>query len=1019
MEDSNKLNGLECFYCKSNHLIQLSENKFQCKSCGHINYRPNKQIDTKFEIASDYLRQYKFKEADSVYLELYKSDDVNTKAQALFGRILSYFGIIFIRSSYKGNNEVLPSKAIFLKFDNEIESILDSDYYKEINNLSFDGKESLLFKIKELNKEYIEIRKKLIEEPIYDVFICVKISSTIDFTAKTNSFTNYAVPIFNELTGKNRSMFSDEKPKLKVFCSEITKPSSHYDSEIFAALAKSKMMLVIGESREHLESDWVQSEWQRWLHFMKKGIKKENSLITLFTEPFTTPFALNDNMVNVYRDTQDVYKKIFELYEEYERENVKKKEKKKVFPNDDVNVKTISLSNNDKIKYALDISNDGYYKESIIDLDKLEKNLFTSWIIDYNKSRVKNSKLVASKKFYSEFDKAIEYPNEELRNHFFKFIYKESEKYHKQNNNYLALVLLSLIIPYVDNEEFNYEKLLLSVNNIAFYSFDMNVLKIYENRELAKNTDSETVIECILQSINKSIKYSDDYFKELNNILNSYVEYIEKDKKNKYYEMIGDFFKLKKMFTLAMSNYKKINAYNSSIYWKMFLCDMNSVDDEDFYTHNKSKNVINNEYYKLTILNASEKGKENYKSIIELQNKRLKKEKKKKILSISSIIVSLLLIVFLYITFGPKVKYYDKNDGVIKEQLIWFSIDNIEIPSPPEIDGYSFVEWEEISNYNFKAKYEPNKYEIILNLDGGNCNEEVIEVRYGEYYELPIPTKEGYTFLGWYIDNNEVTSDYYSNLSDININAKWTEATYSISYDLDGGVCNNLPTEYNKSNMINLPTPTKEGYTFLGWYDENNKLIKTLEYKNYNLKAKWKVIIYTITYNLAGGVCNNLPTEFNKTNMINLPTPTKEGYTFLGWYDENDNLVNTVELKNYNLKAKWKVITYTITYNLNFGTCSNLLTEYYIFTNAKVLPEPTREGYTFLGWYDGINLNKSYIVKGELMKDIFLEAKWEETIYTISYDLNGGICNNLPNKFSKTSPIILPTPTKEGYKFLG
>lgn len=101
---------------------------------------------------------------DSVHLDLYISDDENTKAQALFDRILSYFGIIFIRSSYKGNNEVLPSKAIFLKFDNEIESILDSDYYNEINNLSFDGKESLLFKIKELNEEYVEIRNILSEE---------------------------------------------------------------------------------------------------------------------------------------------------------------------------------------------------------------------------------------------------------------------------------------------------------------------------------------------------------------------------------------------------------------------------------------------------------------------------------------------------------------------------------------------------------------------------------------------------------------------------------------------------------------------------------------------------------------------------------------------------------------------------------------------------------------------------------------------------------------------------------------
>ena len=64
---------------------------------------------------------------------------------------------------------------------------------------------------------------------------------------------------------------------------------------------------------------------------------------------------------------------------------------------------------------------------------------------------------------------------------------------------------------------------------------------------------------------------------------------------------------------------------------------------------------------------------------------------------------------------------------------------------------------------------------------------------------------------------------------------------------------------------------------------------------------------YTINYNLDGGACDDLVNEFTDATSVTLPTPTKDGYEFLGWY-EGDNLISSLENKNYELTAKWKKI---------------------------------------------------------------------------------------------------------------
>ena len=247
---------------------------------------------------------------------------------------------------------------------------------------------------------------------------------------------------------------------------------------------------------------------------------------------------------------------------------------------------------------------------------------------------------------------------------------------------------------------------------------------------------------------------------------------------------------------------------------------------------------------------------------------------------------------------------------------------------------------------------------------------------------------------------------------------------YKINYNLgDGTSVESL--SYKVGQEIKLPTPTKKGYTFLGWY-ENDVLINTLDTnakRDYTLVAKWGMSTYTINYDLDGGELTIEPVKsFNIENVenIQLPTPTRKDYIFAGWY-ENGQKVSELELKNYNLVAKWTDVYYYIQYETDGGEFTGNTKEEYTVFDEFTLPIPVKEGYEFKGWY----LNENFegdtitsITKGS-KEDYVLYAKWEK-VYKITYVLDGG---TLPDEaiqyYHPGIEEILPTPSKKGYVFMG
>lgn len=158
---------------------------------------------------------------------------------------------------------------------------------------------------------------------------------------------------------------------------------------------------------------------------------------------------------------------------------------------------------------------------------------------------------------------------------------------------------------------------------------------------------------------------------------------------------------------------------------------------------------------------------------------------------------------------------------------------------------------------------------------------------------LEAPTKDGYTFLGWNDGTNDVTGIPTGTTGTVSLTAKWDELSYSISYNLDGGVLSgDYPTSYTASTGLDtLPAPTKDGYAFLGWNDGTNDVagIPVGTTGTVSLTARWEKL-YTITYNLDGGTLSaGAPTTYiSSAGLSTLPTPTKDGYVFAGWQEIND-----------------------------------------------------------------------------------------------------------------------------------
>lgn len=256
------------------------------------------------------------------------------------------------------------------------------------------------------------------------------------------------------------------------------------------------------------------------------------------------------------------------------------------------------------------------------------------------------------------------------------------------------------------------------------------------------------------------------------------------------------------------------------------------------------------------------------------------------------------------------------------------------------------------------------------------------------------------------------------------------DLTFAINYVLDGGTnSENNPNEYVPEKLpLLLENPTKSGYKFVGWYDNENFTgeaiteISAGTMGDVTLYAKWNALDYRISYELNGGTNAENPDGYDVSDLpVSLHAPSRTGYIFKGWYmGENRVLAIPVGTTgNVVVSAKWEPITYTIDFDNNGGLPTLSSIDYTIESDSFTLQEITKAGYTFDGWYNG-ETKVTEITTGTY-GNMTLVAKWTADLYTISYDLADGV-NSPENPTSYTIEsglITLKDPTREGYTFAG
>lgn len=339
----------------------------------------------------------------------------------------------------------------------------------------------------------------------------------------------------------------------------------------------------------------------------------------------------------------------------------------------------------------------------------------------------------------------------------------------------------------------------------------------------------------------------------------------------------------------------------------------------------------------------------------------------------------------------------------------------------------------------------PQRKVSFLSNGGSTCDS--IMVYYGETYGvLPKPTRAGYDFEGWHLiridgpvihDNDEVTTN-----SDHSLKAGWKAKNYTITFNANGGTVDAAPMTVTFDAAIGtLPTPTRPNYKFDGWYTAATGGNKYTSVSKYNIAddttfyAHWTELNkIKITFDAGEGTVT--PSE--KSVYIDevygdLPTPTRAGYEFVEWrYNSATGAKVTAETplkstSNHKLVAFWKANTYNVTFDPNGGSVTTTTKSFTSGSSIYGLPNPTREGYIFDGWFteksEGTKVKAGDIYN--YAKDITLYAHWTEkptqvvTFTANYYDERGRILGEKNLTQGEPYGTLLDLPHKAGYRAVG
>lgn len=370
------------------------------------------------------------------------------------------------------------------------------------------------------------------------------------------------------------------------------------------------------------------------------------------------------------------------------------------------------------------------------------------------------------------------------------------------------------------------------------------------------------------------------------------------------------------------------------------------------------------------------------------------------------------------------------------------------------------------------SRWTTNKYTVSFNVTGGNGEFDNIVVEYGTTYgTLPVPTRTGYTFDGWWTardGGSQVTADTTVSItSSQTLYAHWTANVYSVTLHFDGGwitwngseqqiTASPFVTNYTYGVGLPLPTFGKTGYTAGGWHlaedgsDPATYSIGTSDSVDKVFWAKFTAKSYNVTLDNQGADVVGTSSVYVMFNG-EFPSPLKKcpekaGYAFAGYFAQAEgqgtqyykgdgtwrgNPWSTAA--DGTIYAHWLPNDYTVTFDPGdggAGTMSGMALKYGVETNLPTVVELgfTKEGYVFAGWKTNLTTGVMF-ADGQAVSNLTVEANgvvtmhatWSRGVYYVDFNANGGDGTMEPQKFSYDIPEALTSNafTRTGYDFAG
>ena len=320
------------------------------------------------------------------------------------------------------------------------------------------------------------------------------------------------------------------------------------------------------------------------------------------------------------------------------------------------------------------------------------------------------------------------------------------------------------------------------------------------------------------------------------------------------------------------------------------------------------------------------------------------------------------------------------------------------------------------------AHWQINTYQVRFN--GTTPAIPAQTVNYGSRVPQPqAPQKEGYRFVGWFIDSAFEIPAHSAPIvdKDMTIYARYDINAFNVSFQ-------NASIQTQTVAFNQRPTrpldPERTGHRFVGWFSDSS-FQTPFDFsrpvtQSITVYARYEINTYLVFFS---GV--NLPSvEVNYNQTISRPAnPVKEGHTFRGWFTDAAfevpfNFSQPI-LASTTIYASFEANTFRVSFN-PYTSAMNIPAQTIAYQARPILSvDLEREGYLFAGWYKDANFTERFSLSDRITEATTLHAKWLEN----EGNLNGVIHfineDNAPLVMAQNTPINLPAPTRVGYRFLG